>query len=76
LLSVKGTVEQAAEMFPGAIEMVEADGSSTVFAVGSTSMERMVRYLAGLPWACSALEPRGLRRALQSHAEKLAAANR
>jgi hypothetical protein len=39
-------------------------------------MERMVRYLAGLPWACSVLEPLELRRALQCRAEKLAAANR
>jgi predicted DNA-binding transcriptional regulator YafY len=75
-LLVNATAEQAAEMFPGAIGMVETDGSSTVVAVGSTSVERMVRYLAGLPWACSVLEPRELRRALHRHAEKLAAANR
>ena len=75
-LVVDATADEVARLIPGAIGIVASEGSSTVVEVGSTSMERMVRYLAGLPCACSVLHPPELRRALLHHVEQLAAANR
>ena len=75
-LVVDAAADEVARLIPGAIGIVASEGSSTVVEVGSTSMERMVRYLAGLPCACSVLHPPELRRALLHHVEQLAAANR
>jgi predicted DNA-binding transcriptional regulator YafY len=75
-LMIAASAEEVAELLPGAIGMVSSDGASTVVDVGSTSLARMVRYLAGLPVPCSVLEPAELRRALRLHAERVAAANR
>ncbi len=74
-LRIDATAPEVAELIPGALGIVASDGSSTVVEVGSTSMGRMVRYLAGLPRPCSVLHPPELRRALHRHAEQLAAAN-
>ncbi len=75
-LEIAATAEEVAELLPGAIGMVSSDGASTIVDVGSTSLARMVRYLAGLQVPCSVLEPAELRRALRVHAERVAAANR
>jgi predicted DNA-binding transcriptional regulator YafY len=46
-----------------------------VVELGSTSLERMVGYLAGLRPACRVLDPPELRQALAAHAAQIAAAN-
>jgi predicted DNA-binding transcriptional regulator YafY len=74
-LRLPGTAAEAASLIPGAIGLVEA-GSSTVVTVGSTSLTRMVRYLASVVPAPEVLDPAELRQALRRHAEQLAAANR
>jgi predicted DNA-binding transcriptional regulator YafY len=52
------------------------DGApNTVIELGSTSLERMVTYLAGLRPPCEVLEPSELRAGLRAHAEALAGAN-
>jgi predicted DNA-binding transcriptional regulator YafY len=75
-LVVDATADEVAGLIPDAIGIVASEGSSTVVEVGSTSMERMVRYLAGLPRPCSVVHPPELRRALLRHVEQVAAANR
>ncbi|HWG74524.1 MAG TPA: YafY family protein [Acidimicrobiales bacterium] len=74
-LRVAATAEEVAELMPSAIAIVEADGPSTVVDVGSTSAQRMVRYLAGLSLRCEVLAPADLRVCLRRHAERLAEAN-
>jgi predicted DNA-binding transcriptional regulator YafY len=74
-LAVSATAEEVAQIIPSAIGIVEAGDGPTVVTVGSTSVERMVRYLAGLTVACTVLEPPELRAALRRHAERVAAAN-
>ena len=72
---VPASAEEVAQMIPSALVIVESRGSSTVVDVGSTSLERMVRYLAGLPVACEVLAPHELRVALRRHAERMLTAN-
>jgi predicted DNA-binding transcriptional regulator YafY len=60
---------------PNAIGFVDDDGHGTIVDVGSTSLERMVRYLAGLSLPCEVLGPPPLRAALRAHAAALLAAN-
>jgi predicted DNA-binding transcriptional regulator YafY len=72
---VKAPAEIAAELMPGAVAVTQSGGASTIVDVGSTSIERMVRYLAGLALPCTVLEPPELRQALRRHAEQVAAAN-
>jgi predicted DNA-binding transcriptional regulator YafY len=77
-LAVSATAEEVAQIIPSAIGIVEAGDAPTVVTVvtvGSTSQDRMVRYLAGLAVACTVLEPPALRVALRRHAERVAAAN-
>jgi predicted DNA-binding transcriptional regulator YafY len=78
-IMVAAPADEVAELIPGALGIVESDvesdGPATIVDVGSTSMERMVRYLAGLPKTCTVLEPEALRLALRHHAERVAAAN-
>jgi predicted DNA-binding transcriptional regulator YafY len=75
-LRVEGTADEVAQLIPGALGIEQSEGSSTVVAVGSTSLARMVRYLASLPRPCSVVDPPELRRALHRHATRIAAANR
>ena len=57
------------------IAMYEVEPGSTFVELGSTSLERMVGYLAGLRPACEVLDPPELRDSLANHARALAAAN-
>ncbi len=75
-LAIPAPSSAVAELIPSAIGIVESDGSSTVVDVGSSSLERMVRYLAGLPLPCAVIAPKELRTALRVHAERVATANR
>jgi predicted DNA-binding transcriptional regulator YafY len=75
-LVIKASADEVAELIPGAIGIVESDGSSTVVQVGSTSMARMVHYLAALARPCSVLDPPELRTALRLHSEQVVEANR
>jgi predicted DNA-binding transcriptional regulator YafY len=75
-LRVDASAEDVARVIPSALAIVSTDGSSTVVEVGSLSIERMVRYLAGLPVSCEVLDPPELRAALRRHAERVVAANR
>jgi len=74
-LRVGAPAVEVAQMIPSALAIVSSSGSSTVVDVGSTSAERMVRYLAGLPLACEVLDPPALRDAMCRHAERMLAAN-
>jgi predicted DNA-binding transcriptional regulator YafY len=74
-LAMAATAEEVAQLIPSAIGIVATDGARTVVTVGSISMTRMVRYLAGLSVACTVLDPPELRVALCRHAEQIAAAN-
>jgi predicted DNA-binding transcriptional regulator YafY len=74
-LRVNASVDEVTQMIPTALAAAESSGSWTVVEVGSTSLERMVRYLAGLPVACEVLDPPELRAALRRHAERVVAAN-
>jgi predicted DNA-binding transcriptional regulator YafY len=62
-------------MLPNAIGFVDDGGLGTIIEVGSVSMERMVRYLAGLPLPCEVLHPAELRMALRDHGAGIVAAN-
>jgi predicted DNA-binding transcriptional regulator YafY len=68
-------VEDAARMMPRTIAMFASD-DGTVIELGSSSMDRMLGYLAGLRPACEVLEPVELRQALADHARKLTRINR
>jgi predicted DNA-binding transcriptional regulator YafY len=74
-LRIAATVDDVAQIIPSALAIIEAGSSFTVVDVGSTSSERMVRYLAGLPLACEVLAPTELRVALCRHVQRIAAAN-
>jgi predicted DNA-binding transcriptional regulator YafY len=75
-LRVPAGPDEIARIIPSALAIIESAGPSTVVVVGSTSLERLVRYLAGLPLACEVLDPPELRRALRSHGQRMADANR
>jgi predicted DNA-binding transcriptional regulator YafY len=75
-LSISAPAEEVVELLPGAIGIVESDGAETIVEVGSTSLARMVRYLAGLPVPVSVIEPAELRLALRRQGERVATANR
>ena len=69
--------DEVARVIPQVTSLIAADGgTSTVVELGSTSEERMLRYLAGIPLPCEVLAPPELRSALRDHADALGAANR
>ena len=75
-LRIAADAETVTAALPNAIGFVDhGDGQGTVVTVGSTSLERMVRYLAGLSLPCTVLGPPPLRTALRAHAAALLAAN-
>ena len=74
-LRIEADTAAVAAALPSAVGFVDADGHGTVVDVGSTSLERMVRYLAGLAIPCEVMNPPELRAALRAHAEALVAAN-
>ena len=67
--------DEAAAMIPRTVAMFESQEGATVVELGSSSLERMVGYLAGLqpPW--QVLDPPELRLALAEHARQITAAN-
>jgi predicted DNA-binding transcriptional regulator YafY len=67
--------DEAARMIPRTVAMLESQEGGTVVEIGSSSLERMVGYLAGLRPACQVLDPPELRQALADHAHRIAAAN-
>jgi predicted DNA-binding transcriptional regulator YafY len=69
------SVEEATRVVPRTFAVLEDEGGSTVIELGSTNVERMVGYLAGLNPPCEVLDPPELRLALRSHATAVAAAN-
>jgi predicted DNA-binding transcriptional regulator YafY len=68
-------VEEATRVVPRTVAVLEDEGGSTVIELGSTNVERMVGYLAGLNPPCEVLDPPELRHALHAHAVAVAAAN-
>ncbi len=68
-------LDEASRLIPRTVAMFESREGSTVVEVGSSSMERMVAWLAGLRPPCQVLDPPELRRALADHARAVAAAN-
>jgi predicted DNA-binding transcriptional regulator YafY len=68
-------LEEAARLIPRTVAMFESREGSTIVELGSSSMERMVAYLAGMRPPCEVLDPLELRRALAAHAAQVAAAN-
>lgn len=66
---------EASRVIPRTVALAERPDGSTVVEIGSTTMERMMFYLAGLRPACEVLEPEELRSALAAHAAEVAAAN-
>jgi predicted DNA-binding transcriptional regulator YafY len=64
-----------AAALPGAIGFAADGDDATIVDVGSTSLSRMVRYLAGLAFPCQVIAPPELRAALLTHARALVDAN-
>jgi predicted DNA-binding transcriptional regulator YafY len=69
------SVEEATRVVPRTFAVLEDEGGSTVIELGSTNVERMVGYLAGLNPPCEVLDPPELRDALRAHTVAVAAAN-
>jgi predicted DNA-binding transcriptional regulator YafY len=69
------SAHEATRVVPRTFAVLEDEGGSTVIEVGSTNVERMVGYLAGLNPPCEVLDPPELRHALRAHALAVAAAN-
>ena len=69
------SLDEAARLIPRTIAMFESREGSTVVEVGSSSLARMVAYLAGMRPPCEVLHPPELRVALAEHAREVAAAN-
>ena len=69
------SVEEATRVVPRTFAVLEDEGGSTVIELGSSNVERMVGYLAGLNPPCEVLDPPELRHALRAHALAVAAAN-
>jgi len=69
------SVEEATRIIPRTFAVLEDEGGSTVIELGSTNVERMVGYLAGLNPPCEVLDPPELRHALRAHAIAVADAN-
>ncbi len=70
------SVEEATRVVPRTFAVLEDEGGSTVIELGSTNVERMVGYLAGLNPPCEVLDPPELRFALRAHTIAVAAANK
>ena len=68
-------LEVAARLVPRTVALFEAHEGGTVVELGSSSLERMVGYLAGLRPPGRVLDPPELRDALAGHAREVAAAN-
>jgi predicted DNA-binding transcriptional regulator YafY len=66
---------EASQVIPRTVALAERPDGSTVVEIGSTGMERMLFYLAGLQPVCEVLDPPELRMALAEHAAAVAAAN-
>jgi predicted DNA-binding transcriptional regulator YafY len=60
-------IDEAERIVPRTVAMFEGREGSTVVELGSTSMERMVSYLAGLRPVCRVLDPPELKTALLDH---------
>jgi predicted DNA-binding transcriptional regulator YafY len=69
------SVEEATRVVPRTFAVLEDEGGSTVIELGSTNVERMVGYLAGLNPPCEVLDPPELRLALRAHAAAVATTN-
>src|SRR5580698_5889632 len=69
------SVEEGRRVIPRTFAVLEDEGGSTVVELGSSNIERMVGYLAGLNPPCEVLDPPELRHALRAHARAVAAAN-
>jgi predicted DNA-binding transcriptional regulator YafY len=76
LIQVPLPLEEAARAIPRTFAMVEGDDGTTVVELGSTSLERMVGYVAGLSPPCKVLQPPELKEALRLHLRAVNAANR
>ena len=74
-LRIGADAATVAAAVPSALGFVDDEGSGTVVDVGSSSLERMVRYLAGLALPCEVMDPPELRAALRAHAAALVLAN-
>lgn len=69
-------LDVVARMLPWSSGAIEAAGDGTTMVdAGAMSMERMVRYLAGLALPCTVVDPPELRLALVAHAARVMAAN-
>lgn len=68
-------LDEAERLVPRTIAMFESRDGATIVEVGSSSMERMVAYLAGMRPPCEVLDPPELRQALVDHLKEVAAAN-
>ena len=68
------SLDQAAQLIPRTLAMLADEGGSTVVELGSSSIERMVAYLAGLQPPCQVIDPPELRLALRDHVLAVAAA--
>ena len=68
---------EATQRFPRTNVVIQSDDdATTVVELGSTSLYRMVGYLAGVYPPCEVLDPPELREALRDHAATVAHANR
>jgi predicted DNA-binding transcriptional regulator YafY len=68
-------LDQAARLIPRTVAMFESREGATIVEIGSSSMERMVAYLAGMRPPCEVLEPPELRQALAHHVREVAEVN-
>jgi predicted DNA-binding transcriptional regulator YafY len=66
---------EASRLIPRTVALAERPDGSTVVELGSTTMERMMTYLAGLRPACEVIEPADLREALAAQCASVLAAN-
>lgn len=75
-LRIGAPADVVARAIPGAVGILESDAGTTIVDVGSTSLDRLVSYIAGLRLPCEVLDPPELRATLRRHARAVAAANR
>lgn len=66
---------EASRVIPRTIALAERPDRTTVVEIGSTTMERMMTYLAGLRPPCEVIEPLELRAALAAHSAAVLAVN-
>lgn len=68
-------LDQAARLIPRTLAMLDEVDGSTIVELGSSSLERMVAYLAGMSPPPQVLDPPELRAALADHSRSVVAAN-